>query len=318
MKFMGLALEGSGNYQYVSYFLNESNHLPGIPIDLISFHHYAGSARAGGDNGSAYEAFFSSGDDWLGNVKAIQALRDQLNPSVLLDADEVGVILADDNDAKWTSTAPGFPALYWNAAAAMYGYLFGKTSVLGLDVLGESQLIGYPSIPFERGPPINGPWTAPPQFPSVSLLSWGGAFGNQGDGTARYWVLKLLVDSFKAGPPGGAYSAAEADTLVATSVAGGGAAPTSPFCGTVLNLATMQLQCALPSATMHVLYAEYGTPTGTCGSWAPNPACTSRNASAIVQGYCEGKNSCQVPFTTEVFGDPCYNTCVTLWRSLRG
>ena len=46
----------------------------------------------------------------------------------------------------------------------------------------------YPSIPFARGPPINGPWTAPPQYPSVSLLSWGGAFGNAGDGTARYWV----------------------------------------------------------------------------------------------------------------------------------
>lgn len=58
MKFMALALEGSGNYEYVSYFLNKSNHAPGTPIDFISFHHYAGaSSRDGGVNGSDYEQF---------------------------------------------------------------------------------------------------------------------------------------------------------------------------------------------------------------------------------------------------------------------
>jgi hypothetical protein len=96
MKFMALALEGSGNYEYVSYFLNKSNHAPGTPIDFISFHHYAGaSSRDGGVNGSDYEQFFPSGDDWLGNVVQIQKLRDALNPAVMLDADEVGVILPD-------------------------------------------------------------------------------------------------------------------------------------------------------------------------------------------------------------------------------
>ena len=88
MKFMALALEGSQNVQYVSYFLNASNHAPGVPIDFISFHHYAGSARDGGANGSDYEAFFSSGSDWLAQVQAIQAIRDELNPTVMLDADE--------------------------------------------------------------------------------------------------------------------------------------------------------------------------------------------------------------------------------------
>ena len=107
----------------------------------------------------------------------------------------------------------------------MYGYLFGTTAVMGLDVLGESQLIGYPSIPFTRGAPYNGAWTAPPQFPSVSLLSWGGAFGNPGDGTARYWALKLLNDEMRSGPPSGPYAAADADVLVTTTVSGG-ASPT--------------------------------------------------------------------------------------------
>ena len=113
MKFMGLALEGSGNIQYMQYFLNASNHNPpSTPIDFVSFHHYAGAARDGGANGSAYAAFFPSGDDWAEQVRAIMAVRDALNPSVMLDADEVGVILDDDNDPKWTSNAPGFPAIY--------------------------------------------------------------------------------------------------------------------------------------------------------------------------------------------------------------
>ena len=307
MKFMGLALENSGNEGYVSYFLNASNHLPGIPIDLISFHHYASSSRDGGAAGADYEAFFPQGDSWLQQVQAIMALRDAINPTVLLDADEVGVILADDNDAKWTADAPGFPAVYWNSAAAMYAYLFGTTAVLGLDILGESQLIGYPSLPnFNRGPPINGPWTAPPQFPSVSLLSWGGAFGNQGDGTARYWALKLLVDSFKAGPPAGTFAPADADALVATSVSGGGAPPVSPFCGSVLNLDTLQLFCQ-SGVINAILFASYGTPTGACGSWQVNPACNEANTTAVVAAACVGKAACSVVAGPPNFDDPCYN-----------
>jgi hypothetical protein len=88
MKFMALALENSGSTDYVRYFLNASNHAPGIPLDFISFHHYASSARDGGANGSDYESFFSSGSAWLSQVSAIMAIRDELNPTVMLDADE--------------------------------------------------------------------------------------------------------------------------------------------------------------------------------------------------------------------------------------
>ena len=63
-------------------------------------------------------------------TQAARAVSDW--PNVLMDADEVGVILDDDNDPKYTSLDPGFPAVYWNAAAAMYAYLFGKTAQIGL------------------------------------------------------------------------------------------------------------------------------------------------------------------------------------------
>jgi hypothetical protein len=48
---------------------------------------------------------------------------------------------------------------------------------LGVDVIGESQLVGYPS-----------------QFPSVSMIDY-----NNGKPNARYWVLKLIKDNFHAG-----------------------------------------------------------------------------------------------------------------------
>jgi hypothetical protein len=48
---------------------------------------------------------------------------------------------------------------------------------LGVDVIGESQLVGYPS-----------------QFPSVSMIDY-----NNGKPNARYWVLKLLKDNFHVG-----------------------------------------------------------------------------------------------------------------------
>ena len=69
------------------------------------------------------------------------------------------------------------PHRYWNAAGALYAYLFTELSKQGVDVIGESQLVGYPS-----------------QFPSVSMMNY-----NTGKPNARYWVLKLLKDNFHPG-----------------------------------------------------------------------------------------------------------------------
>ena len=66
---------------------------------------------------------------------------------------------------------------YWDAAGALYAYLFIELSKQGIDVIGESQLVGYPS-----------------QFPSVSMMDW-----TNGKPNARYWVLKLIKDNFHAG-----------------------------------------------------------------------------------------------------------------------
>lgn len=38
MKFVGMALAGHREWNWYNYFLNASNHAPGVPIDYISFH----------------------------------------------------------------------------------------------------------------------------------------------------------------------------------------------------------------------------------------------------------------------------------------
>lgn len=119
----------------------------------------------------------------------------------------------------------------------------------------------------------------------------------------RYWVLKMLVDEMKAGAPAGPYSPAEADVLVTTTI---GSSAANPFCGTIINLATLQLACEDPSAVINAIqFASYGTPTGTCGNYAVG-SCNAPNSTAIVSSYCLNKNNCSVPATTPIFGDPCY------------
>jgi hypothetical protein len=92
----------------------------------------------------------------------------------MTDLDELGVILPTDNKAG-DNVPP--PAAYWNLAGALYADLFIELSRLEIDVVGESQLVGYPT-----------------QFPSVSMMDW-----TTNQPNARFWVLKLIKDSFHPG-----------------------------------------------------------------------------------------------------------------------
>jgi hypothetical protein len=78
------------------------------------------------------------------------------------------------------------PEYYWNLAGAVYAYLWSRLSELGIDVVGESQLVGYR-----------------PQFPGV-MLDWTASQPN-----ARCWTLK----------PDGRFR--PGDSLVRTSVDSG-------------------------------------------------------------------------------------------------
>ena len=77
------------------------------------------------------------------------------------------------------------PARYWNLNGALYAYLYIELSKMQIDLIGMSQMVGCPT-----------------QFPSVSMMDW-----RNNQPNARYWVLKLIKDSFHPG-----------DQLVETSI----------------------------------------------------------------------------------------------------
>jgi hypothetical protein len=181
-KFMGLALaDPSGEPQFFEYFLNHAHHRPGIPLDFISYHFYATPTREQTADQWQY-TFFDQAERFLTTVRYIEAIRKRLSPETKTDADELGVILPTDNTPNDASIA--IAPRYWNAAGALYAYLYLSLAQQGIEVAGESQLVGYPS-----------------QYPSVSMMDWKTAKPN-----ARYWVLRLLHDHCHPG-----------DTLIATT-----------------------------------------------------------------------------------------------------
>ncbi len=174
-KFVGLALANPPQgAAYFEYFLNHAHHKPGIPLDYISYHFYASPTPNQTVHDWQY-TFFDQADRFLSTVGYIEQIRKRLSPATRTDTDELGVILPTDNTPNDAKIA--IPALYWNAAGALYAYLYIELAKQGIDVIGESQLVGYPS-----------------QYPSVTMIDW-----KDGKPNARYWVLKLIKDNFHPG-----------------------------------------------------------------------------------------------------------------------
>jgi hypothetical protein len=59
----------------------------------------------------------------------------------------------------------------------MFAYIYIELAIMGIDVAGESQLVGFPT-----------------EFPSVTMIDW-----KNGQPNARFLVLKLLKDNFAPG-----------------------------------------------------------------------------------------------------------------------
>ncbi len=177
-KFVGLALVAPSRHpEYFEYFLNPKNHKPGIPLDFISYHFYA-VPTADQSLETQQHTFFEKADGFLNTVRYVESIRKRLSPETKTTINEVGAISADDTlqEQPGHVTQP-IPNAYWNLTCAMYAYLFGEMTKMGIDVLGESQLVGYPT-----------------QYPSVSMVDW-----NTGKPNARLWVLKLLRENFGPG-----------------------------------------------------------------------------------------------------------------------
>jgi hypothetical protein len=168
-KFVGLALAGE-RPEWFEYFLNPANHKPGIPLDMISYHCYANANS--GQKFDAYEyAVFDKAENFVNTVRYIESIRKRLAPQTKTDCNELGTFVSEEMRNQ------PIPTVYWNLSASVYAYFFIELAKTGIDVIGESQLVGFPT-----------------QFPDVSMINY---INNKPN--ARFWVLKLIKDQIKSG-----------------------------------------------------------------------------------------------------------------------
>ena len=179
IKFMALAMaKPSHTPEMFEYFLNPAHHRKGAPLDFISYHFYATPSTDQTIDDWQY-TFDAQKEEFMTTVRFIETIRKHYSPATRTDLDELGAILPEDEKEN---SQPGYvakdePAAYWNLAGAMYADIYAQSAIMGIDVVGESQLVGYKS-----------------QFPSVTMIDY-----NTSEPNARYWVLKLLHDSFGPG-----------------------------------------------------------------------------------------------------------------------
>lgn len=168
-KFVGLALAYE-KPEWFEYFLNPAHHKPGIPVDMISYHCYAGANP--GQPFEAYEyAIFDKAESFVHSVSYIENIRKRLSPATRTDINELGTFVNADMRTK------PIPPSFWNLSAGVYAYFFIELTKAGIDVIGESQLVGYPS-----------------QFPDVSMINYENNRPNP-----RYHVLRLIRENIPAG-----------------------------------------------------------------------------------------------------------------------
>ncbi|SFS14145.1 Glycosyl hydrolases family 39 [Granulicella pectinivorans] len=239
IKFMGLALGAPSTHpEMFEYFLNPANHRAGAPLDFITYHFYAEPTAAQGIGDWQY-TFFDQAEGFLHTVRFAELIRKRLSPATRTDLNELGIILPEDGKEIGNPgyVAPPPPDAYWNLAGALYAYLYVELARIGIDVVGESQLVGYPS-----------------QYPSVSMMSYATTKPN-----ARYWTLKLLHDHLGDGDPMLETGGGSRDLAVQAFLHGGHR--------TILfaNKRNHPLQIALPKEAAHVAYVAPSTGEGPVG-----------------------------------------------------
>eukprot|EP01041_Mallomonas_annulata_P003122 gene3123-6143_t len=87
------------------------------------------------------------------------------------------------------------------------------------------------------------------------------------------------------------------------------------ICGYVAEYKTLHLTASSGFIFSDVLFASFGTPTGSC----PAPiysTCSASNSIATITMLCVGKSFCSITASTSIFGDPCQGQSKVLVVSL--
>jgi len=77
-------------------------------------------------------------------------------------------------------------------------------------------------------------------------------------------------------------------------------------CATAAENSNATLTAPTGKVFTGVVFASYGTPTGTCGAYAKSYC--AADATAFATKLCVGKSTCAVGANNGNFGDPCYGT----------
>ncbi|HLY58445.1 MAG TPA: hypothetical protein VKS60_22980 [Stellaceae bacterium] len=173
MKFMGPVVGDITHAEYFDYFLDPAHHQPGVPIDMLSYHMFMIPDADEAPETMSY-TFYQQADRMLLASQYIETLRRRFQPKALTDVVDIATMLPDPLAPK---LAKPIPRSYWSLSGGIFAYLYGKLALMGIDVVGASELIDSPGI-----------------VAASTLVDW-----ETGRPTARYWVLRLLRESFGPG-----------------------------------------------------------------------------------------------------------------------
>uniref|UniRef100_A0A0G4FI49 Uncharacterized protein n=1 Tax=Chromera velia CCMP2878 TaxID=1169474 RepID=A0A0G4FI49_9ALVE len=174
-KFVGLGLGGHNDFSRYVYFLHAGNHNPpSVPVDGFSFHFYALTDASMTTYEKAALSVFTQTDTFLQEVDQILLIKKEYRHEAQIFINEIGC-------GHYPEPAFGW-AKYWTLCSSMYAYLYSELAKKGVEVVGQSQMIGF----------VNG---TNAEWPSTSMMDW-----RDGQPNARYWMLKMLIDRFGSAP----------------------------------------------------------------------------------------------------------------------
>ncbi len=229
-----------------------------------------------------------------------------------------------------TLTAPLASAYSWNtgattpsitvAPAATTAYSVGLTNG-ACTVTASTTLTISPTPSITLSSPISPicsgtnsvvvPYTGTTGSPDQFAIDWSNAANAAGLPDVGWTTLASgnIITSVPIGTPG-TYSGA---ILLRNSATGcTGSTATGTICSTVNENQTLTLNAPAGSRFSEVNFASYGTPTGTCGTFATS-GCHSSTSASMIRNSSLGNSTFSIGATNANFGDPCVGTAKRLY-----
>ena len=229
------------------------------------------------------------------------------------------------NGSSITLTASSAPAYSWSTGATTQSITVSPTTNTTYSVTVSnaacsataSQLItvnAIPSVTLGTNTPAVCSGTSafalsygsPVNSPDQYSITWSAAgisagLSNVSNATLSGGVINLSGITSTSGVYGATINIANAATGCSSSIS------TGSMCGTVSEGSTLSMTAPLGAKFISINFASYGTPTGSCGSFATS-SCHAVNSLSLVQAAAVGNTTFSIAASNGVFTDPCVGT----------